>query len=286
MMKMAIIGSGAVGTAMAAALESTDITLLGRKDKTMTFEERETGETKTIHVQALETTTTQYDVVFIAVKTHQLDTILPDLKRITHQNSKVILAQNGNGLLSQLKEYDAYQAVVYISGEKKEDYVRHDKDYRIHLTNDSFTQQLKSEIAETQLSLQLEDNIERAIWFKLIFNLGMNTLTALSRDTARLLKDEQMLQLCKNLLKEGLKVANAEGITYEDSFVDDVIAAYQIFSDESATSMYYDTMSDRITEVEAIQGYIFRQGQKHQLAIPYIETTYTLLAHQNEVRRR
>ncbi|PXA42399.1 oxidoreductase, partial [Staphylococcus pseudintermedius] len=102
------------------------------------------------------------------------------------------------------------------------------------------------------LTLELEDNIEKAIWFKLIFNLGMNTLTALSRDTARLLKDDSMLELCKNLLKEGLQVANAEGITYEDSFVDDVIAAYRIFSDESATSMYYDTMNERVTEVEAI----------------------------------
>ncbi|ARJ52004.1 oxidoreductase [Staphylococcus lutrae] len=285
-MKMAVIGSGAVGTAIASALDTNDVTLLGRQSKTMTFEERETGEKKPIAVQSLSNTSSQFDVIFIAVKTHQLDTILADLKRITHDQSKVILAQNGNGLLSKLGDYDAYQAVVYISGEKKEDYVRHDKDYRIHLKRDAFTEQLKAEIASSMLTLQLEDNIEKAIWFKLIFNLGMNTLTALSRDTARLLKDEKMVHLCKNLLKEGLKVANAEGITYEASFVDDVIAAYRIFSEESATSMYYDTMNDRVTEVEAIQGYIYKQGQKHQLEIPYIETTYTLLAHQNEVRQR
>ncbi|MDK3994205.1 oxidoreductase [Staphylococcus pseudintermedius] len=285
-MKIAIIGPGAVGTAIASALDTLDVTLLGRQDKVMTFEERDTGERKSIPVKALSSVTTTFDVVFIAVKTHQIDTILPQLKTITHAQSKVILAQNGSGLLPKLEGYDAYQAVVYISGEKQEDKVRHDKDYRIQLKQDAFTEQLKAVISTTALTLELEDNIEKAIWFKLIFNLGMNTLTALSRDTARLLKDDSMLELCKNLLIEGLQVANAEGITYEDSFVDDVIAAYRIFSDESATSMYYDTMNERVTEVEAIQGYIYRQGQKHQLHIPYIETTYTLLAHQNEVRQR
>nr|WP_245393083.1 ketopantoate reductase C-terminal domain-containing protein [Staphylococcus coagulans] len=112
----------------------------------------------------------------------------------------------------------------------------------------------------------------------------MNTLTALGRDTARLLKDPCMEQLCRNLLSEGLQVANAAGVIYEDSFIDDVMAAYQIFNDDTATSMYYDTMSEQPIEVETIQGFIYREGQKYGLHIPYIETTYTLLAHQNQTR--
>ncbi|PWZ78795.1 oxidoreductase, partial [Staphylococcus pseudintermedius] len=75
-MKIAIIGPGAVGTAIASALDTLDVTLLGRQDKVMTFEERDTGERKSIPVKALSSVTTTFDVVFIAVKTHQIDTIL------------------------------------------------------------------------------------------------------------------------------------------------------------------------------------------------------------------
>ncbi len=50
-MKIAIIGPGAVGTAIASALDTLDVTLLGRQDKVMTFEERDTGERKSIPVK-------------------------------------------------------------------------------------------------------------------------------------------------------------------------------------------------------------------------------------------
>uniref|UniRef100_UPI0023AB142A 2-dehydropantoate 2-reductase N-terminal domain-containing protein n=1 Tax=Staphylococcus pseudintermedius TaxID=283734 RepID=UPI0023AB142A len=50
-MKIAIIGPGAVGTAIASALDTLDVTLLGRQDKVMTFEERDTGERKSIPAQ-------------------------------------------------------------------------------------------------------------------------------------------------------------------------------------------------------------------------------------------
>ncbi|GAB0234244.1 2-dehydropantoate 2-reductase N-terminal domain-containing protein [Staphylococcus pseudintermedius] len=72
-MKIAIIGPGAVGIAIASALDTLDVTLLGRQDKVMTFEERDTGERKSIPVKALSSVTTTFDVVFIAVKTHQED---------------------------------------------------------------------------------------------------------------------------------------------------------------------------------------------------------------------
>ncbi|BAS44989.1 2-dehydropantoate 2-reductase [Staphylococcus schleiferi] len=286
MTKIAIIGPGAVGTAIASALDTQDVTLFGRQNKTVTYVDEAVSETKQVNVHALKEATDVYDVVFIAVKTHQIDTILDDLKNITHPESRVILAQNGSGLLPKLEAYHAYQAVVYISGAKQDNVVRHFKDYKIHLRRDAFTEQLAEKIQDSQLSLILEDDIDKAIWFKLIFNLGMNTLTALGRDTARLLKDPRMEQLCRNLLNEGLQVANAAGVIYEESFIDDVMAAYQIFNDDTATSMYYDTMSEQPIEVETIQGFIYREGQKYGLHIPYIETTYTLLAHQNETRLR
>ena len=51
-MKIAIIGPGAVGTAIALVLDTLDVTLLGRQDKVMTFEERDTGERKSIPVKS------------------------------------------------------------------------------------------------------------------------------------------------------------------------------------------------------------------------------------------
>ncbi|REA94706.1 2-dehydropantoate 2-reductase N-terminal domain-containing protein, partial [Staphylococcus pseudintermedius] len=99
--------------------------------------------------KAVPSVTTTFDVEFIAVKTHQIATILPQLKTIKRAQSQVILAQKGSGLLPKLEGYDVYQAVVYISGEKQADKVRNDKEYRIQLKKDAFTEQVKAVISMT-----------------------------------------------------------------------------------------------------------------------------------------
>ena len=59
-----------------------------------------------------------FDVIIIAVKTHQLDDVIKQLPKITHDDSLIILAQNGYGQLNKLPYQHVFQAVVYISGQK------------------------------------------------------------------------------------------------------------------------------------------------------------------------
>lgn len=283
MTHIAVIGPGAVGTSIAAALSHQHpVTLLGRRNQTLTFEDRMDGTQRTFEVTALQETDQQFDVIFIAVKTHQLASAVPYLATLTHAKTTVILAQNGYGMLEQLKDYRAYQAVVYISGQKKDTHITHFRDYRLHLQSDTHTQQLAQQLATTSLELVLEADIRTAIWYKLIVNLGINTVTALGRDTARVLKDENMAHLCRTLLNEGAQVAHSEGIHFDSTLVAAIMDIYAGYPDDMGTSMYYDTLNQQPLEVEAIQGYIYRRAQAHQLDTPYLNTVYTLLAYQNK----
>lgn len=160
----------------------------------------------------------------------------------------------------------------------------HFRDYKLHLQSDAVTEQLAQAFSATKLELVLEPYIQQAIWYKLIVNLGINTVTALGRDTARVLKDERMAELCHQLLIEGEQVARAEGIHFNTDFVTSIMNIYAGYPDEMGTSMYYDTMNQHPLEVEAIQGYIYRRAKAHQLDTPHLETIYTLLAYQNQSR--
>ncbi|WP_280954569.1 2-dehydropantoate 2-reductase N-terminal domain-containing protein [Staphylococcus coagulans] len=62
MTKIAIIGPGAVGTAIASALDSQDVTLFGRQNKTVTYVDEAVSETKQVNVHALKEATDVYDV--------------------------------------------------------------------------------------------------------------------------------------------------------------------------------------------------------------------------------
>ncbi|EIS6272889.1 oxidoreductase [Staphylococcus pseudintermedius] len=285
MTRIAVIGPGAVGTSIAVALsDEYEVTLVGRRAQTLTFEDYVDQTTRTLSVNALQEATEPFDLIFIAVKTHQLANVIAKLPELTHDKTTLILAQNGYSMLEQLKDYRAYQAVVYISGQKKDSHVTHFRDYKLHLQSDAVTEQLAQAFSATKLELVLEPYIQQAIWYKLIVNLGINTVTALGRDTARVLKDERMAELCHQLLIEGEQVARAEGIHFNTDFVTSIMNIYAGYPDEMGTSMYYDTMNQHPLEVEAIQGYIYRRAKAHQLDTPHLETIYTLLAYQNQSR--
>lgn len=279
-MKIAVIGPGAVGTTIAYELQQSlpNVTLIGRANKIMTLQ----PVNETIKVHSIDDINTQFDVIIIAVKTHQLNSLIPKLHHFTHNETCFILAQNGYGLLPQLPFKHKYQAVVYISGQKSGNEVVHFRDYRLHLQKDDTTTHLKALFDTTKIEMVLEDNIEEKIWYKLLVNLGINSITALGHNTAQILKINEVKHLCRQLLKEGHQVAKASGIQFPNTIVDDIIQIYAGYPDHMGTSMYYDIINHQPLEVEAIQGFIFKQAKSHNVNTPHLDTVYALLrSHQS-----
>lgn len=288
MTTIGIIGPGAVGTGIAHALKgcSIHVDLLGKRDETLIFHEYATKETFPITVKALNTTDMQYDWLIIAVKTTQLDAILADVNRCIHKDTRIILAQNGYGQHEKIKHTYVYPAVVYISGQKEGQHITHFRDYRLQIQKDTFTEALQQICAQSPLTLELKPHIEQQIWYKLLVNLGINSITALSRDTAQVLKQASMAKLCRQLIEEGRKVAEAEGIHFDTTITTDIMHIYAGYPDDMGTSMYYDLMHHRPLEIENIQGYILRQAQKHHLDVPYLTMAHTLLQYEHQKAMR
>ena len=118
-MTIAIIGPGAVGTTLAFELKVLpDTELIGRQDKLMTYFPENTSNGSDVKVTSFNHINQTFDVIIIAVKTHQLDDVIKQLPKITHDDSLIILAQNGYGQLNKLPYQHVFQAVVYISGQK------------------------------------------------------------------------------------------------------------------------------------------------------------------------
>lgn len=283
MTRYGVVGPGAVGTTIAYELARVgkDVQLLGRSDKRVAYDPGNNQSRTTREVTDIKKVEAPFDILFVAVKAHQLDAVMPDLAQLIDDNSIVILAQNGYRDLNRLPIKHIYQAVVYISGQKDGNTIMHFRDEILHLQKDESTQQLKRELDRSGLHIELEDNIETTIWYKLLVNLGINSVTALGNDTARVLKVNGMRELVRNLINDGLKVAQAEGIQVETTLINDIMHIYDGYPDEMGTSMYYDIKDRKTLEIDYIQGYIYEKARIHNLNTPYLDTIYTLLlAHQ------
>ncbi|MDI9230533.1 MULTISPECIES: oxidoreductase [Staphylococcus] len=278
-MTIAIIGPGAVGTTIAAELKAIlpETKLIGRRKQSMTYFPENTSKAITIDVSSYDNMNQTFDVIIIAVKTHQLGTVINQLKALAHPDTLIILSQNGYGQVQRIPYQHVHQAVVYISGQKVANQVTHFRDYRLHVQDTPKTRELKTLLSSTKIELILENNIEHKIWYKLLVNLGINSITAIGHQTAKILQLPEISQLCRNILEDGLKVAQSEGIHFPKQTVDDIMAIYKGYPDEMGTSMYYDVMNQQPLEVEAIQGYIYERARYHQLETPYLDSVYIFL---------
>lgn len=285
MSNFAIIGPGAVGTTIAYDLQHNqpNLKLLGRRDQTLDFfVNGNSTEAYQLTVTALSDCDKKFDVIFIAVKIHQLSKVLTELDHLLHKDTTIILAQNGHGQLSKFKHPFVYQAVVYISGQKENDKVTHFRDHKLILKNTPQTEALRKELENTPLDIHLTDDIEKAIWYKLLVNLAINSVTALSRSTASVLTIPGINNLCENLLREGIEIAKFENVIFGEEIVTEIMTIYEGYPNAMGTSMYYDILDNKPLEIEGIQGFLYNKARLHDLQTPTLDTIYPLLLAQQK----
>lgn len=274
-----VVGPGAVGSVIGESLHNSGyhVTFLGRTAGEVCIERGGASEPAVFPVEAISESESVFDYLFITVKGTQLKGIMPYLDRLTHENTVCILCQNGYGQLDRFHIPNAYQAVVYISGQKKGNVVTHFRDRILILPENLVTKKLKEGIAASNLEIRLSSDYRYEVWYKLLVNLAINSVTALSRNTARILEEEKVQHLCKRLIQEGVAIAEAEGIHFQEEITEEIMRIYAGYPSNMGTSMYYDMIDEKTMETAYIQGYLYEKSRAHRLDTPCLDTVYSLL---------
>jgi len=122
------------------------------------------------------------------------------------------------------------------------------------------------------------ENIDAVIWGKLIINVGINGLTAITRlKNGRLPEVPGTFQVMKEAVAEAERVATAMGIQlpYPDP-VEKVLDVCRATAGNVA-SMLQDILNRRKTEVEYINGAIVKQGKATGVPTPVNKTITSLV---------
>lgn len=120
---------------------------------------------------------------------------------------------------------------------------------------------------EASIQTQVSDNVVGLIWGKLLVNVGINALTALTGLlNGQLLDHPETMEIMELAVLEGLKVAQAKGVKlpYQDPVSHTMEVARA--TSRNRSSMLQDVTHRRKTEVEMINGAIVREAQA--LGIP------------------
>lgn len=127
------------------------------------------------------------------------------------------------------------------------------------------------------LETDLEENIDDLIWSKLIINVGINALTALTGlPNGRLLDFSDCKTLMEDLVAEAVTVAERKGVHL--TYADPLQMVYQVAEKTGGnrSSMLQDFDRQRRSEIDFINGAIVREAETAGLEVP-VNRAVTLL---------
>jgi len=139
------------------------------------------------------------------------------------------------------------------------------------------------------ISCRISENIEGELWVKLLCNCALNAISALGHARyGQIVQCGDAKQLMQDVVDEVLAVARAAGVVLPG--VDDresgMAAAMKIATQmaDAFSSTAQDLSRGRPTEIDALNGYIVRQGAALAAPVPVNRALFTLVKLAEQVR--
>ena len=139
-------------------------------------------------------------------------------------------------------------------------------------------QRLASMLSEAGIPTQAEQELGPLVWGKLVSNVAINPLSALTgRRNGQLLDSPETTSLFDEAVREAAAVAHALGIVF--AFDDAVAHAHRIaeITRVNRSSMLQDVERRRPTEIDAISGAVIELGARLGVPTPTNSVLYRLI---------
>lgn len=206
------------------------------------------------------------DVTIIALKStsnHLLNDILPHMVK---PGGIVIVLQNGLGLEADIQAIVPNAIVMgglcfLCSNKTGPGHIKHldfgtirlgeyHQDGPAGITDD--LKKIAQAFETAGIAVLLSENLEKARWEKLVWNMSYNGLSAiLEATTDQMMSCPSSLTLVREIMMEVIAAAQACGYDLKESFADDMLKTTQSMTDYSP-SMKLDSENRRALEIEKI----------------------------------
>ena len=310
-MKYIIIGAGGTGGILGFYMTKAgkDVTLIARnahleamKKQGLSVQKMWTNETETIPVSAesmesYEAKGEKADVILVCVKKYSLDSCIPFIQNISHENTIVVPVLNvyGTGayLQEKLPKILVTDGCIYVSANIKQAGVllQHGEILRVffgvrekedlkklngQLNGEYKAERLLKKIAQdfkdSGIDGILSDNIKRDALTKFSYVSPIGTaglyLHAVAGDFQR---EGEARELFKTLIREIVTLANAMGITFEEDLVERNLKILSNLPEEATTSMQRDVIEGKQSEIDGLVYEVVRMAKKYGVEVPAYE---------------
>lgn len=287
-MKIAVVGPGAMGCLFAAFLsKSREEVWLLDKDRERAARINQQGVCiegvsgswrASVKATAEAKDIGNADLVVVCVKSYDTKDAMLNAKQIVTEDTQVITLQNGIGNIEIISEITGPENVI--GGVTNQGATLLDAGCIRHAGRgetiigriDGKTpvgmRSIREIFNKAGLETRLSRDIKGLLWSKLIINVGINALTAITRlNNGRLVQFDGTHRILRQAVLEATRVAKRKRIKL---IYDEPLAKVEAVCEATSanvSSMLQDVLRRKRTEIDFINGVIVRQAQ--ELGIPH-----------------
>ncbi len=298
-MRIVIVGPGAIGTLFAALLAKAkpvnEVWLLDKdpqRAKRLALSGLKVEGISDFKVQVNVTADARdiqkANLVIIAVKSYDTEAAVKSIMPILTEETKVLTIQNGIGNLEIITELVGQQRAlggITAHGATliREGCVKHagSDETTIGRPDGKIFGDVRAVaniFNDAKIETKMSKDIKAVIWSKLIVNVGVNALAALTRlCNGHIAKIDYSKEILRQSVSEAVRVAKRKGIKllYDDPLqkTESVCAA----TSTNVCSMLQDVLSKKPTEIDFINGAISRHGRSLGIKTPVNDMLFALI---------
>ncbi|MCD2109411.1 2-dehydropantoate 2-reductase [Rhodococcus erythropolis] len=218
--------------------------------------------------------------VFVTVKAHDTTSVKPWLDALTGHDTVVVIMQNGIDHVDRTQPITdkgkILPALIYAGAERIAPATVHHRIGASLTVPDTTTGQAFAAYMTGGVHVTTSEDFLTESWRKLLVNIGLNPITALTLRHADVLRETHVQRTCTALLTETRTVANAVGARIADADVSNVLELYRNYPADVGSSMLYDRLAGRSLEYDLLLGAVVRAARTHNIAVPVTETLFSL----------
>ena len=294
--RIAVVGAGAVGGYFGGmfARAGAPTVFIGRKHfaeavnlKGLVLDKTEGQERISARATVEMSAVRDCSLILLSVKANDTSVTATQMAPFVRPDAMVVCLQNGVDNADQVRaaaHVAAVSAVVYVA-------VSVPESGRIkHLARGDLiigppserTTYLADVFVRAGIPCRISDNIEGELWLKLLRNCALNAISALGHlRYGQIVKSNDARKLMEQIVDEVLAVARAAGVVLPgvDNRESGMAAAVELATQmaDAFSSTAQDLNRGRLTEIDALNGYISRRGGELGIPVPVNHALFTLV---------
>lgn len=300
-MRIAMMGSGGIGGYFGARLADAgaDVSFIARgrhlaamKGTGLRIESRDMGDTVIEPVQATDDPASigTVDYVIVGVKLWDTEDVGRSILPILGPDTAILSLQNGvdcDDILAPIVGRERLiSGVAFIASSIGEPgLIRHIGTMQRIVMGEHGNRSGSTRLTALQdmmikggINAEISDDIERTLWEKFVFLVGLSSTTTLMRTTLGPIRENpESRNFLYNVMSEAVAVGRAHGVGLPADFADTRLPFADGLPMDMTSSMHHDFEAGNKLELPWLAGTIVRLGRDAGIETPVCQTVYAAL---------